>query len=174
MKIATLVFLLFLNSVSGFAIDSGATAPAFALPNQDGKIIRLSDFKGSPVLLFFYPKDDTPGCTKEACTFRDEYLKFKQRGAVVLGISRQDSKSHEAFKTKHRLPFDLLSDEDGSVAKAYGVGKMPIVGYFSRQSVLIGPDGKVIRFYSDVDPASHPAAVLRDLSVYLDHAKTSG
>jgi len=161
------VILLALFSVSNaFAsagISPGDPAPEIAAKNQDGKMIRLSDFRGKPVILFFYPKDDTPGCTKEACSFRDEYSKFKSSGAAVLGISRQDEKSHQAFKSKHRLPFDLLVDENGSIAKAFDVGTMLVIGLHKRQSVLIGPDGKIVKFYRDVDPSTHVEQVLKDL-----------
>src|SRR5262249_44093920 len=112
---------------------------------------------------YFYPKDDTPGCTKEACNFRDEFSKFKKMGAVVLGVSRQDEKSHQAFKQKYSLPFDLLVDKDGSLAKAYGVTVIPAVGIHMRQSVLIAPDGKVAKFYPSVDPKTHTDEVLKDL-----------
>jgi peroxiredoxin Q/BCP len=145
------------------AISPGEMAPEFALKNQNGAVIRLSEQRGKFVLIYFYPKDETPGCTKEACNFRDEYSKIKEMNAVVFGISKQDEKSHQKFIAKHKLPFDLLVDSDGAVAKAYGVGTMPLVGFHKRQSILIGPDGKVIRFYSDVDPATHVAEVLADI-----------
>ncbi|MEO5968742.1 MAG: peroxiredoxin [Bdellovibrionia bacterium] len=145
------------------AMKVGDPVPDFSLPNQDGKVVKLSSFQGKPVLLFFYPKDQTPGCTKEACSFRDEYSKFKKLGAVVLGISKQDSKEHQKFIEKHKLPFDLLVDNDGAVAKSFGVGTIPIIGLLKRKSVLIGPDGKLVRFYDDVDPNTHTSEVLKDL-----------
>src|SRR5271154_2533365 len=116
-------------------IEEGEKAPDFTLPADDGTKITLSALKGSPVVIYFYPKDDTPGCTKEACSFRDEYSKFKKLGAVVLGVSRQDGKSHQAFREKYHLPFDLLIDVDGDISRAFGVGSMPVVGYHKRQSV---------------------------------------
>src|ERR1700733_10866294 len=100
------------------ALAPGNQAPEFAVKNQAGEVIRLSDFKGKFVLIYFYPKDDTSGCTKEACNFRDEYSKIKKMNTVILGISRQGEKSHQEFRSKHKLPFDLLVDSDGSVAKA--------------------------------------------------------
>jgi thioredoxin-dependent peroxiredoxin len=154
-------FLIFTSGWAG--ITPGQPAPDFSAPNQDGKTVKLSDLKGKPVLLYFYPKDDTPGCTKEACNFRDEFSKFKESGTVILGVSRQDQKSHQEFKKKHRLPFDLLVDKDGALAKSFGVETMAVVGYHKRQSVLIGPDGKVARFYADVDPQKHTQEVLKDL-----------
>jgi peroxiredoxin Q/BCP len=145
------------------AMAAGTQAPEFSAPNQDGKIIRLSDFKGKFVLLYFYPKDDTPGCTKEACSFRDQFANLKKMNTAVLGVSRQDAGSHQKFIAKHKLPFDLLVDKDGSIAKAFGVGLMPIVGFHKRQSVLVGPDGKIVRFYESVDPAKHVEDVIADV-----------
>jgi peroxiredoxin Q/BCP len=141
-------------------IAPGTAIPEVSAPNQDGKVVKLSDFKGKPVLLYFYPKDDTPGCTKEACHLRDDYTRFQKAGAVVLGISKQDAASHKAFREKYHLPFDLLTD-DGSVAKAFGVETIPVVGYHQRQSILIGADGKVIKFFDNVDPEAHSAEVLK-------------
>jgi peroxiredoxin Q/BCP len=145
------------------ALSSGDSVPDFSAKNQDGTVVKLSEQKGKPVLLFFYPKDETPGCTKQACTLRDEYAAFKKRGAVVYGISRQDAASHQEFRRKHKLPFDLLVDSDGSIAEKLGVGTMPLIGLHKRQSLLIGADGKLIKFYPDVDPASHASEVLKDL-----------
>jgi peroxiredoxin Q/BCP len=145
------------------AMKIGDPAPDFSAPNQEGKVVKLSNFRGKPVILFFYPKDQTPGCTREACSFRDEYSKFKKLGAVVLGISKQDSKEHQKFIEKHKLPFDLLVDSDGAIAKSFGVGTIPIIGLLRRKSILIGPDGKLVRFYEDVDPNTHTSEVLRDL-----------
>ncbi|MGZ3696264.1 MAG: peroxiredoxin [Bdellovibrionota bacterium] len=146
-------------------IAAGTAAPDFTAKNQDGKMIRLSDItsKKQFVLMYFYPKDDTPGCTKEACDFRDKYAEIRKLNAVVLGVSRQDEKSHQAFIAKHKLPFDLLIDEKGDIAKLYGVGTMPIVGFHQRQSILIGPDGKVVKFYDNVDPKKHVAEVIADI-----------
>lgn len=145
------------------AISAGTPAPEFTAKNQDGKDVKLSDFKGKFVLLFFYPKDDTPGCTKEACSFRDSYADLKKLNTVVLGISRQDTDSHKKFIAKHKLPYDLLIDSDGSVAKAFGVGTMPIIGFHQRKSVLVGPDGKVVKFYESVDPEKHVPEVIEDV-----------
>jgi peroxiredoxin Q/BCP len=147
------------------ALSPGDKVPDFSAHNQDGKVIKLSELKEKPVLIYFYPKDDTPGCTKEACTFRNEYTKFKKLGAVIFGVSRQDEKSHQKFREKHHLPFDLLVDQDGSLAKALGVSTMPIIGFHKRQSVLIGPDGRLFRFYSDVNPEAHVDEVLKDLEL---------
>lgn len=158
---------LFLLGMLGLLFLTGLKAkddaPEFSGINQDGKAIHLSDFNGKFVLIFFYPKDDTPGCTKEACSFRDEYAKIKALNSVVLGVSRQDQRSHLEFKNKHKLPFDLLVDKDGTIAQAFGVGQMPVIGLTKRQSVLIGPDRKIIQFYSDVNPENHTREVLADI-----------
>lgn len=161
--LAASIFLL------GLAV--GEKVPDFAAKNQDGKEVRLSSFRGKPVLVYFYPKDDTPGCTKEACSFRDQFAEFQKMGAVILGVSRQDAKSHRAFREKYHLPFDLLSDTDGKVAEALGVGTIPVVGYHKRQSVLISTEGKVIQIYPEVDPAHHTEQVLKDLQ---NHALRAG
>ncbi len=145
------------------AITAGTQAPDFSAKNQDGKLIRLSDYKGKFVLIYFYPKDDTPGCTKEACDFRDRYTEIKKLNTVVLGISRQDAASHKKFIAKHKLPFDLLVDNDGKIAEAFGVGTIPIVGFHRRQSVLMGPEGQVLQFYESVDPKTHVEEVLSDI-----------
>lgn len=145
------------------ALAPGDAAPDFSAKNQDGKLIRLSELKGKPVLVYFYPKDDTPGCTAQACSLRDEFRKFRAKGAVVLGVSAQDEASHREFKKKHKLPFDLLVDKDGKVAEALGVELMPVIGLHKRQSVLIGANGKVIQVYRDVKPGTHAATVIKDL-----------
>jgi len=138
----------------------GTPAPEVAAPNQDGKLVKLSDFAGKPVLLYFYPKDDTPGCTKQACVLRDAYQQYQRQGIVVLGVSRQSPKSHKAFVEKHRLPFDLLSDEDGRLGKAFDIARVPVFGWYKRQSVLLDADHRVVRFFDDVDPNKHAAEVL--------------
>jgi peroxiredoxin Q/BCP len=145
------------------ALTAGQDAPDFSARNQDGKTVHLSDYKGKFVVLYFYPKDETPGCTKEACNFRDSFQKLKAVNAVILGVSRQGEKSHQEFKAKHHLPFDLLADEDGSIAKTYDVGSIPIIGLDRRESVLIGPKGKILRIYKDVDPSTHTQEILSDI-----------
>jgi len=160
MKIKSLLLLL---TPLLLALSPGDLSPDFSAKNQDGKTIKLSNLKGHYVVIYFYPKDDTPGCTKEACSFRDEYQKIKDLNAVVLGVSRQDEKSHQAFKAKHKIPFDLLVDKDGSLAKSFGVGTMPLIGFTKRQSILIGPNGKVVRFYESVDPSKHTHQVIEDI-----------
>ncbi len=155
-------------------LSSGDLVPDFSAVNQEGKTVRIQEFRGKPVLIFFYPKDDTPGCTKEVCSLRDQYQAFQKVGVVILGISRQDSASHRAFKAKHHLPFDLLTDPDGSVAQSLGVAKIPLIGLHQRQSILMSASGKVIRFYPSVDPSTHSQEVLRDLEEYAIRAGKSG
>ncbi len=144
-------------------LKPGDPAPDFALQNQAAKTVKLSDSKGHPVLIYFYPKDETPGCTKEACTLRDTFAKFQKLGAVIYGVSTQDSASHRAFIAKEKLPFDLLVDPKGDMAKQFGVGFIPNTDLLKRKSVLIGPDGKIAKVYEDVKPAEHAEQVLKDL-----------
>jgi peroxiredoxin Q/BCP len=145
------------------ALVPGEKAPDFQAKNQHGKTIKLSDYKNKFVLIYFYPKDDTPGCTVQAQGLRDKYDEFKKANAVILGVSRQDEKSHKEFIAKYNLPFDLLVDSDGSLAKSLGVGSMPVLSLSKRQSVLVNPAGKVVRFYEDVDPKKHADDVLGDI-----------
>lgn len=146
------------------SVYAAEKAPEFALRNQEGKTVKLSELAGKPVLIFFYPKDETPGCTKEACTIRDTFQEFQRKGAVVLGVSTQDEKSHQQFKAKHKLPFDLLVDNDGKMAASYGVKMIPGTALLERKSILIGPDGTIAKRYEQVDPTSHAKEVLADLS----------
>ena len=147
----------------------GTKAPAFAVPDETGKVRRLSEFAGKWVLLYFYPKDDTPGCTIEACTIRDQFKDFKKIGAVVLGASKDSVESHRRFKDAYELPFTLLSDTDLTLNKAYGVwGKKKMAGreYMGtkRMSFLIDPKGKVAKVYETVKPPVHAAEVIADLN----------
>ena len=146
----------------------GSKAPDFSLPDQDGKVHKLSDYKGKWVLLYFYPKDDTPGCTIEACTIRDQFKDFKKIKAVVLGVSKDSVKSHKKFADAYDLPFTLLSDESKKVLNKYGVwGEKNMMGrkYMGtkRTSFIIGPDGKVKKVYQSVKPPKHASEVLKDL-----------
>ena len=144
---------------------AGAKAPFFSAPDHSGKIVSLTDFPGKTVILYFYPKDDTPGCTLEACSFRDEYAAFKKKGAVVIGVSPDSPKSHGKFIEKFSLPFTLLADSDHKVAEAYGVwveksmyGKK-YMG-MERSTFVIGPDGKLKAIFRKVKPAEHVTEVL--------------
>ncbi len=146
-------------------VEAGQPAPDFELASDTGEKVKLSDFRGSSVVLFFYPKDDTPGCTKEACQFRDAYSEFKERGAVILGVSPDGEASHVKFRNKYELPFTLLSDPDKEVAKAYGVWReKKMYGRLSlgihRSTFVIGPDGTVVKAMRGVKPDGHPEQVL--------------
>ena len=145
-----------------------SAAPLFALPDQNGKEHSLADYQGKWVLLYFYPKDDTPGCTKEACTIRDSFPDFKKLKIAVLGMSVDSVKSHKKFEEKYDLPFTLLSDDKKEVVKKYGVwGKKKFMGHeyegTSRTSFLINPQGNIAKIYEGVNPVSHAADVLADL-----------
>ena len=146
----------------------GTIAPAFELTNDVGETVRLKDLRGKQVVLYFYPKDDTPGCTKEACGFRDDYSRLRRAGAVILGVSPDSARSHTSFKEKFDLPFPLLADEDKKVCKLYGVwGKKKFMGreYMGvrRTTFLIGPDGKIARVFENVKADGHSQEVLAAL-----------
>ena len=145
----------------------GQKAPEFNLPDQDGNMHSLKEQKGKWVLLYFYPKDDTPGCTVEACTIRDNYSAFKKAGIVVLGMSADSVKKHAKFAEKYKLPFTLLADEEKVAINAYGVwAKKKFMGreYMGilRNSFLIDPEGKIAKIYEGVKPADHAEEVLAD------------
>lgn len=147
---------------------AGTNAPDFTLPDQDGVSRTLSSYQGQRVLLYFYPKDDTPGCTKEACAIRDAFPQFDSTRAVVLGISPDSVKSHKKFAEKYELPFTLLADEGHAVADEYGVwGKKKFMGReyegVLRTSFLIREDGTIAKVYENVKPEQHAAEVLADL-----------
>lgn len=144
---------------------AGDAAPDFELKDQHGELHAIEDYRGKWVALYFYPKDDTPGCTTEACEFRDNIFAFRAANCQVLGVSLDDQDSHRAFAEKHELPFPLLADTEGAAADAYGV-KSRFMGMTiaKRQTFLIDPDGKVARHYEDVDPATHSRQVLADLA----------
>lgn len=149
-------------------LKQGDKAPSFSLPDQNGKVHNLSDYKGKWVLLFFYPKDMTPGCTKEVCTLRDNWSEFKNFKAVVLGVSKDSVKSHTKFAEKHELPFPILSDESKEMLTAYGVwAKKKMMGReymgIKRDSYLIDPEGNIAKIYQKVKPALHAQEVLDDL-----------
>ena len=146
-------------------IEEGKAAPDFELQTDAGETVKLSDFHGRPVVLYFYPKDDTPGCTTEACEFRDAYDVFRERGAEVLGVSPDDVTSHVKFKTKYELPFTLLADPDHEVAEKYGVwGERSYAGKtymgINRSTFVIDSEGKVARAMLGIKPAGHATEVL--------------
>jgi len=147
-------------------VEPGRKAPAFSLPDQEGRPHRLKDYAGRPLILYFYPKDDTPGCTKEACAFRDALPDFKKGKAAVLGMSVLDTASKAKFARKHKLNFPLLADPDHEVADRYGAWqKKSLYGRtymgVARMTYLIGPDGKVVRRWDHVKVDGHAADVLR-------------
>lgn len=149
-------------------LTAGDKAPAFTLADQNNESHSLADYAGKWVLLYFYPKDDTPGCTTEACTLRDNFPKFKKLDCVVLGISTDPVKSHDKFVKKFDLPFTLLADEEKQVVNAFGVwGKKKFMGreYMgtNRVSFLIDPSGTIAKVYDKVKPAEHAEEVLADL-----------
>jgi peroxiredoxin Q/BCP len=149
-------------------LEVGATAPDFRLQDQAGEWHTLENYKGKWVALYFYPKDDTPGCTKEACAFRDNIFAFEEIGATIIGVSLDDTASHKAFAEKYSLPFTILSDPDGNTAKSYGVLKsMGTMQFAERQSFIIGPDGTIRKHYPKVNAEQHSAEVLADLKAIM-------
>ncbi|RMH05666.1 MAG: thioredoxin-dependent thiol peroxidase [Nitrospirae bacterium] len=158
------------SSSSRVQLKVGQKAPTFSLPNQDGKTVRLSDYKGQKVVLYFYPKDDTPGCTKEACAFRDGLEEIQNSGAVVLGVSVDSVESHKKFAQKYGLNFPLLSDEDKRVVQAYGVWKerslygRKFMGV-ERTTFIIDREGKIQEIFPKVKVDNHLEEVLSELEL---------
>jgi peroxiredoxin Q/BCP len=149
-------------------VSENSPAPDFTLPDETGAPRSLSDYRGKPVVLYFYPKDDTPGCTKEACSFRDGYSVYQKEGVVILGISPDSPKSHARFKEKYNLPFTLLADENHEVCEKYGVwGLKKMAGreYHGvlRTTFLIDAQGKVVKVFPNVKPEGHATEVLEAL-----------
>jgi peroxiredoxin Q/BCP len=149
-------------------LNEGDQPPDFTLPDQDGRLHRLSDYRGQWVLVYFYPEDDTPGCTKEACAIRDDYSSFTGLGAQVFGVSADSVASHRNFADKFSLPFTLLADEDRKVIEAYGAwGEKSAFGVnymgILRISYLIDPQGRIAKIYPKVDAPNHAAEVLEDI-----------
>ena len=147
-------------------LKEGDKAPDFAVPDQEGDVVRLKDLRGKKVVLYFYPKDDTPGCTKEACSFRDSFAKFKRGGIEVLGVSLDSEKSHQKFINKFSLPFRLLADTDRKLSESYGTyGEKKFMGrtYMgnNRMTFLIDEKGKVKKIFSKVKPEDHADEVLQ-------------
>jgi peroxiredoxin Q/BCP len=150
-------------------LKEGDLAPAFTAQTNGGQTVSLADFKGKPVILYFYPRDDTPGCTKEACAFRDAFADFTKKGAVVLGVSADSVKSHDKFIKKFKLPFTLLADEGKQIVDAYGVwGEKTFMGRryqgIHRVTFLIGGDGRILKIWPKVKPEEHAAEVLAALA----------
>lgn len=150
------------------ALEAGIKAPDFSLLDENGEVRSLLDYRGQPVVLYFYPKDDTPGCTKEACAFRDDYSAYMDAGVIILGVSPDSPRSHLKFKQKNNLPFSLLADEDHQVSaqyQAWGLKKFMGREYEGvlRTTYLIAGDGKIARVYENVQPAGHSREILADL-----------
>lgn len=146
-------------------LKEGDPAPAFTAPTNGGGRVSLADFKGRHVVLYFYPRDHTPGCTKEACAFRDQFAAFQRKGAVILGVSVDPVRTHDRFAARLKLPFPLLADEDKQIIRAYGVwGEKTFLGRkfqgTHRVTFLIGPDGRIKRIWPKVKPETHPREVL--------------
>jgi peroxiredoxin Q/BCP len=149
-------------------LSTNTLAPDFTLLDEKGESHKLSDYLGKPVVLYFYPKDDTPGCTTEACEFRDAYKDYSDAGVTILGVSPDSSKSHANFKSKFNLPFTLLADEGHKVCDLFGVwGRKKMMGReydgVFRTTFLIGSDGKIVKVFEGVKPAGHSAEVLEAL-----------
>jgi peroxiredoxin Q/BCP len=149
-------------------VEDGSRAPDFELKSDTGETVKLSQFRGRPVVLYFYPRDDTPGCTKEACAFRDSYDEYLARDAVILGVSRDGEESHRTFKSKYDLPFTLLSDPDHHVAEAYGVwAEKSMYGRKSmgivRSTFVIAADGSIARAMRGIKVPGHSDKVLEAL-----------
>src|ERR671933_1190498 len=147
-------------------IKEGFTAPAFKTKDANGETVNLKDFRGQKVVLYFYPKDDTPGCTKEACSFRDSFAEFERRGIRVLGVSLDDERSHRKFADKYKLPFTLLADTDHTVADLYGVyGEKQFMGRkymgVSRKTFLIDEEGRLKKVFDKVNVDEHADEVLK-------------
>jgi peroxiredoxin Q/BCP len=171
MKTTLRSLLISLLSFSAFAGEPpvvGADAPSFKLQDQNGKWHKLEDYRGQWLVVYFYPKDDTPGCTTEACNFRDNIYSFKAIGAAVVGISVDDVDSHKEFSDKYKLPFTLLADADNKTSADYGVLRdYKLIKLASRQSFLIDPEGKIAKHYEDVDPDEHTDQVLADIKALM-------
>lgn len=144
------------------ALAIGTAAPAFTAKDTNGNTVSLSDLAGKTVVLYFYPKDDTPGCTKQACSFRDSYSEYQGKDIVVLGVSKDDETSHQQFTQKFNLPFPLLADTDGSIIKAYDVDGG---GYAKRVTYVIDGTGKIIHVDSSVNTTSHASDILAAIGV---------
>ena len=171
-SITVLVAMLFSIRIS-LAADipaKGQAAPAFNLPDQTGTTHSLQQYAGQWVVLYFYPKDDTPGCTQEACTFRDDLRKLTGLGAQVIGVSVDDTASHAKFAAKYHLPFPLLADKEGAVATSYGaLRNFGVVKFAKRYTFLIDPQGKIAQTYLKVDTSRHSNEIISDLTKLTAH-----
>jgi peroxiredoxin Q/BCP len=139
-------------------LQPGAAAPELVAEGAGGEVVRLSEQRGKHAVVYFYPKDDTPGCTKEACAFRDAFDLYTERGITIFGVSRDDAESHREFREQYELPFPLVADVDGKVQAAYGVPS--VFGMAARVTFIVGRDGKITRVFPEVDPGLHADEVL--------------
>jgi peroxiredoxin Q/BCP len=147
----------------------GEDAPTFTLPDSQGNQVSLIDYKGKWAVLYFYPKDDTPGCTKEACQFRDDFKMLESLGAKVIGVSVDDSFSHKKFAEKYNLPFPLLSDASGEIANRYGaLNNFLFFKLAKRYTFLINPQGKIAKIYLSVDTSKHSQEIIEDLKKFKE------
>ena len=163
-SIASILFFFLITGTSIAEINTGQTAPNFNLQDQNGNWHTLDNYKGQWVVLFFYPKDQTPGCTTEACNFRDNIFEFQKLNTQILGVSLDDIESHQAFSEKYSLPYPILADVNKECATEYGVlGKFMMMAIAKRQSFLINPEGKIVKHYKKVDPDTHTKEVIIDL-----------
>ena len=154
---------------SGVSLKVGQKAPAFTLPDENGSAVSLASLKGKKVVLYFYPKDHTPGCTQEACDFRDNFARLKSKGVLVFGISKDNAKAHTSFKAKHDLPFSLLTDETGKMLESYGAwGEKSMYGKkfmgIIRSTVIVDEEGKVLKTYPKVSVKGHVEQILEDIA----------
>ncbi len=161
MKAGLLILML---SAEASALQTGEMAPDFALPDQHGEVHRLGDYRGDWLVLYFYPKDDTPGCTTEACTFRDDIVQIRDLGCKVVGISTDSQESHARFAEKYGLPFPLLADERGEVAGRYdALTNLGLLRFAKRRTYIINPGSTIAKVYRKVRPADHSREVVADL-----------
>ena len=165
-----IAFYLFrVNVMAAPILKIDDDAPSFSLPDSQGSQISLNDFKGKWIVLYFYPKDDTPGCTTEACHFRDDFKLLESLGAKVIGISIDDSFSHKKFAEKYNLPFPLLSDASGEVARRYGaLNNFLVIKLAKRYTYLINPQGKIAKIYLSVDTSKHSQEIIEDLKKFKE------
>lgn len=162
--IAIVFYLLRANVMAAPILKIGDDAPTFTLPDSQGNQVNLTDYKGKWLVLYFYPKDDTPGCTTEACHFRDDFKFLESLGAKVVGVSIDDSFSHKKFAEKYNLPFPLLSDSSGEVASRYGaLNNFLVIKLAKRYTYLINPQGKIAKIYLSIDTSKHSQEIIEDL-----------
>ncbi len=163
--VAVLAFFWTRVSHAGAVPKTGQAAPEFKLLDQNGKSHQLSDYRGKWLVLYFYPKDDTPGCTKQACTFRDDIVSLHKLGAEVVGVSVDDATSHAEFAKKYSLPFPLLADQQGEVAQRYGsITSLVVMKFAKRNTFLIDPQGKIAKVYLSADAGRNSEQVIADLT----------